>query len=408
MKKTTYLFLFLCLSLALTGVAFAQSEDGETLAEFDFDNERLPRDLEVTEAWEVTQIRRDVVLHGEPSEDVQLAYLPEGTEWEDYAFEARVRLVDGVIAFISRIPDLSNFCGGYYVFISPSEGSVSLSTLNDQCETSELDSSNFDFPVDDWATVRLETAGEAISFFVDGDLVVSAEDDTYAQGFPLVLLGSESEADLDYIRVVEIEAGGISLPTSNSGKGDALENFAGTPDEAIGELVDLGLIPRGGELVFEEDEAFFSGAGNFFTPLARRSARTNIVMAAELTFEIGDPDELEFCRLLMRVDTDNQGTAVTSINVGFANSGEAIVIDFSREGQDATLLEISQDQFDLRDPHHVLIILMGEEISVYVDGLLVFDRLPVDEREGTYGIALAGAGRSARCEGRNIWVVDLD
>lgn len=184
---------------------------------------------------------------------------------------------------------------------------------------------------------------------------------------------------------------------------ESLSDYAGDYEDAIAELQSVGLIPEGGDRIFEEDYAFFSGSGSWFTPLARTSPETNVVMAGELSLRQGSEDEIEFCTLTSRIVTDRAGDATTYLDVGLTTDGGLLVVDRSIEEADPTTLEFAELGLDISEPHHLLFMVIGEELTVYVDGQLVFDKLAVVERRGTYGISLIGRGPNALCEGRDIW-----
>ena len=175
---------------------------------------------------------------------------------------------------------------------------------------------------------------------------------------------------------------------------------------AIDELQELGIIGDEGSLVFEEDEAFFTGQGFVFTPMGRRSPHPNIVMAGEIHFTSASP-EYEDCSLLARVVNPSGGTVNTYLQVGFDNSQDVFYYD-SLGTEASTVYQMLPMELDLTVPHHLLLVVAEEFLTVYVDGQRVFDRVQINlERAGTYGIALLGNNRASRCEGRNIWVYEF-
>jgi hypothetical protein len=178
-----------------------------------------------------------------------------------------------------------------------------------------------------------------------------------------------------------------------------LNEYAGEWTDAVAELQELEVIAFGGSLVFNENRAFFSGQGSFFTPLARRSPFTDIVMAGELNYTDSGASggALEPCTLLFRVQTDNQGNTTTFAEVGLSNDDFA----FYRDGTNTGLIA---ENIDMSIPQHLLVIAQNDELSVYLNGNLAIERASIPERSGTYGIALRGQGPGARCEGTNIWV----
>jgi len=184
-----------------------------------------------------------------------------------------------------------------------------------------------------------------------------------------------------------------------------LENHAETWQEAIEELQDEGVIGIGGSLVFNEDYAFFSGQGNFFTPLARNSPHTNIIMAGEISFTAGSTTELEQCVLTSRIVMNNRNQATQFLDVGLTNNGNLAIIDFG-EGDDPNF-DFRRVSADLDEGIHILYIAIEDRVTVYVNGELFIEDTEVYERSGTYGIALNGSGAGARCEGRNIWVYQV-
>jgi hypothetical protein len=172
-------------------------------------------------------------------------------------------------------------------------------------------------------------------------------------------------------------------------------------------LQDLGVIGEGGSLVFQEDSAFFTGQGYFFTALGRRSPRADIVMAGEIDFNSAS-SELEHCSLMARL-VDRGGQVVdVYLQVGIDNDGTVFYVDTDGEGDDSFLVDGLSLNLDLDDPHHILFILVDEFLTVYLDGELVIDNAVVNApRAGTYGIALGGSARDSRCDGSNIWVYEL-
>ncbi len=175
---------------------------------------------------------------------------------------------------------------------------------------------------------------------------------------------------------------------------------------AVGELQDLGLIPLGGSLVFLEDTAFFSGQGNFYTPLGRRRPHTNVIMAGEITYTAGSQREFESCFLGARIVVDGQGHVVQNVDVGVSNEDELYYVDYT--GNDETSHFDNVTRTDIYDrPHHILLLLLGSRLTVYFDGMRVFDEAPVQARAGIYGIGLIGQGPGASCVGSNIWVYQV-
>jgi hypothetical protein len=194
---------------------------------------------------------------------------------------------------------------------------------------------------------------------------------------------------------------------ATSAKDITLLNYDSGWEAAVNELLLLNLISEGGALVFEEDLAFFEGRGDYYTGLARRSPHTNIVIAGELTFTSANTDSIETCGLFARVTSNLSGDALEFVQIGLSNNEEVFYAD-RPEDADAGFLSIEPVNVDLSTAHHLLAILVDDELTLFLDGELLFNSEPINERDGTYGIGLTGGVDGSRCEGRNLWVYALD
>lgn len=182
---------------------------------------------------------------------------------------------------------------------------------------------------------------------------------------------------------------------------DALTSYDAAWEDAIEELQAAGVIPAGGGLIFTEDYAYFTGQGNFYTPLARTVSEQDVVIAAELTYTASGSDDLESCSLGARVVWDEStGNSNRYLDAGLLGSGNAFYLD--QQGDEGEF-DTSLDTFDLDEPHHILIILIDDALTVYIDGELVFEDAPVEARAGSFGVGLNGKGAGANCEARSIW-----
>ncbi len=223
-----------------------------------------------------------------------------------------------------------------------------------------------------------------------------------------VTLPGEREAVMPMVNAL---AASFTLPeegmvsSASSDVIQTLEDSDKTWQEAIAELQDLKMIGPGGSLVFQENQAFFSGQGNFFTPLARRLPYADIVMAGELIFNTSGSEEFESCILLSRISTDSGGSTSSFTEVGLFSDGSVVVNDRPESG--TPNMTIEELGLDLDESHHFLYLLQDDSLTLYVDGKLVVGDFAVVDRAGTYGIALRGKGAGARCEGRNIWVYQV-
>jgi hypothetical protein len=188
---------------------------------------------------------------------------------------------------------------------------------------------------------------------------------------------------------------------------DLLTAYNAPIAEAVAELEYLELIPSGGSEIFREPYAFFEGTGNWFTLLASHNPRTHVIIAGELTFRSGTSEDYESCSLLSRVTLMAGSTPVDSfLEVGFDNDGQLYAVQFVDGEVKAAVAARVRVNFTV--PHHILYMAFRDRLTVYLDGERALEDVEIDERAGTYGVALAERGSDARCEGRNIWGWQVD
>jgi hypothetical protein len=221
----------------------------------------------------------------------------------------------------------------------------------------------------------------------------------------LGMVNALTEAKLD---VFTVQAIAVTFDGGSGGgaSGSALflTEYDGDYDDVVDELRGLGLVDSlRGDLVFTEDYAWFEGQGSFYTPLARRTDRDNFVMSAELTYRPSDATDLETCTLGMHVVWTGN-SANEYLDVGYTNFGTIFWWDIS-DGEDLIYDEVGGPDVD--DPHIFTIVVQDGELTVFVDGELVFYQAEVEDRAGSWGVGLTGQGPTAKCEARDIWVFDL-
>lgn len=190
-----------------------------------------------------------------------------------------------------------------------------------------------------------------------------------------------------------------------------ITHLNGTWQERVQEFEELGLIGSGGSLIFQEDYAYFAGQGAFFTPLAVQQPHSNIVLSGQLMYEPSGVTEeryVELCSLGLRI-TYEGSTATKYVDVGLVDSGNVFYDQFNRDGgaSDRFIYGYGEDFFDLSVPHDFVIIAIQDEMTVFVDGKLAFDRIKVNEVEGSYAVGLEGLGPGALCEATNIWAYQI-
>ncbi len=300
----------------------------------------------------------------------------------------------------------------YVTFIDPSLFGLDLDGAEDALDAAAIYTEFLDnaLPAKLIADADRETAIGTIDDEEGYNLYIVIQFDDGIYGLVLVAGSDEgidaAEALISTYNNVGGNAGTAKLNlTESKNYPNELTMHAETWQEAIEELQEEGVIGIGGSLVFNENYAFFSGQGDWFTPLARNSPHTNIIMAGELTFEAGSTTDLERCVLSSRITIEGRN-ATEFLDVGLTNNGNLTVLDIFSDTEDPNLA-FRQLEVDIDEPIHVLYLAIDDRVTVYTNGELFIEDAEVEERSGSYGISLFGRGPGARCEGRNIWVYSV-
>jgi|GEM_PF-6414529 len=333
---------------------------------------------------------------------VSIQLEPEG-ETDDNSFESCL------ITFRDTIDD------GYLAAGVTEYGTVNLYDVefDDEDTFQPVESEEHDEDVDDEFHILIIALDEEVTVYVDGELFI-AEDDLNVREGALGLLRTSDEAqdcDGDDLWIWEIEDSGRSSSSSSDNRGsssssssdlpDEIDDFDGASEDVIDELVDEGVLGSGNAFLFGEDYAFIAASGGSFVSLGRNRARTDVVMAGEITFDARG-DNYEYCGFLLRLEDTNDGPEHL-LMVGLDN--EETVIIRNDTDDDGTFVQVDAD-VDLDDPQHFIIIARDESLAIYLNGELIVSDYPIYDYRGIYGIAMLTDSTSSECEGRNIWVYD--
>jgi hypothetical protein len=396
--KRFFILSLLILILVFPFPAHAQTTSGEVLFQADFEDARLPSELHLSDHWSITQTTLEggtvvQVLQGVAFRSTEVMILPSATAWGNYALELRMRLSGTGDFTLSTRSDPGNpDCPtGFFLTVSVIRNFNRLGTISQGCGARWLDKGDdTHLPLGRWINLRLETIDDGAFVYVDGQLILSGQADVPAQGVAMLVLQDDMRIEIDSLTVTHLRP-----PLT-------VTRYQEEPEAIIAELRERGLVPEGGSLLFEEPYAYFTGVTNGFVPLAPQRHIRNLVMAGELTFTSTAIDKPEVCWLGARMVRHERGTA--SLRVGFVNDGRVTVNDLDEQ----PVSVFANRRMDFTQPHHVLILAFGESVSVFVDGELVIDALPVTDRSGFFGIGLVGQELSSRCDGQNIWVYEFD
>jgi hypothetical protein len=400
------------MALLVFGVASAQ--DGDLLFEEPFESSRTTLDIFNEDgAVEAEFLSED----GEDFARIEIAdYVwiealnPD--VWGDYRFDVRARIDGGTLYITGRSGEN---CEGYDL-IYATDSSIAFNRITAECDYYRELGSYDDGALDEgeWVDFGIEMVGESLTVFVNGDEVITAEDDTYSEGDLLMYFQADGTktATLD-LADVRVTALGDDASDASDERGDGRGNtadetpsiaaFDGVAEDVMAELVAQDLVEDGGYVLFREDYAWFEGTGAWYTPLARQQNREDVVMAGELTFTYSESDEFQACGLMARVNSDANGRTTTQAEFGLTGFGAAYILDldFNEQSFDEYYAPLSVGS---GDSANVLLILTGGNATMFVDGEMVLENEKVDRRSGSFGIGLLSANADGRCEGRDIWV----
>lgn len=262
-------------------------------------------------------------------------------------------------------------------------------------------------PDDDFSAARryvnLEDGGIFVALQVQGGAYAIAE------GFMFdgELTPAAETAIYDLLKTVDYAGAVVAQaePEATEAPLQSLTQFAANPREAIAELEQQGVIPFGGRLLFQESYLFYRGGGDHLLLMSSLTTSTNLVLAGELTYTPGNLDEDEYCGLSVRRTLEARQRGY--LNFGLNSQGLAFYDDEQLSPDVANRTGSYRLETPLSDPHHFLIIVVDERMTLYLDGQPIFVEVEIEKRPGVYALVQRGAAQTSRCEGRNMWVYTL-
>jgi hypothetical protein len=316
--------------------------------------------------------------------------------------------------FVFRQRDEDNF----YLVLIDRNGKITFDRLEDNRWRADTVVSGRNINTDAQGSneLLLLASGTGFEVFVNGQHAARFHDTTYETGQVALAMVTYEHSDTTecLFRDTWLWEPAMTLasqpatgrPASSSVPAAQLAAYDRPLNEAISELETLGIVPAGGSEIFREPYAFFEGTGSWFTPLASHKPFTHIIMGGSLNLRAGNTSGLETCGLLARIAPSSGSTTTTFLEVALDNSGRLFAVD-TVNGEVSTV-RIASGEVELDVPHHLLITVLRDKATVYLDGRRVLQDVPVQERAGTYGIALHSEDAGARCEGTDIWGWEVD
>lgn len=361
----------------------------------------------------------------ETKEESVFFMFPTSADWNEYSIEFQTRMNWGYLTLFT-----SQDCEGHSVRMDMLAHLARIVSITDNCSegTNSATMPSIEMNRGEWITLRIEVRQDRLNLFVNGELLTDLVDEAVVGQAPYLYfehIDPEFFRQTAYIEFDSLVA--TSFSTSQPGEGrtsrdeeeddeEAVVELSttdfdptGTQQEIIDSLRALGYLPEdGGSYLFGEDYAYFFGQGNWFTPLASRSPRTDVVIAGDLTFSFGESENEQTCSLMAHVSVDGAGSTTQQLEGGVNGDGYAYILDaedFERSSFDY------YEEFvgiDSGDTIHVLMLVIAGDTTLFIDGEAVIDDVKTDNRSGTFGIALDGMTPDDGCEGRNIWAWSFD
>jgi hypothetical protein len=248
------------------------------------------------------------------------------------------------------------------------------------------------------AYANADYAGIVVSFEFDGQVLVM-------EGF--VLDDNLSNRDEDTIVEVlqSLHTDGDSGNNNNS-NGESIASATdedSTGEDIVDELVELELVADGGDFIIEEDEVVDE------TDLPETYEGGSIAMGATISWEaVDDDEEYRFCTLIAQSSSDDfsaeEGTALV---VGFGSDSLVLAAEFDLEDFDNSIIETFEADIDVEDQNHLLMIVSGDELSVYVNGELVVEGFELDLTAGDDEF-FTGYISDLGCTMENVWAYTFE
>lgn len=186
-----------------------------------------------------------------------------------------------------------------------------------------------------------------------------------------------------------------------------LESYTQGWQAIVAELTDKGLVPTsGGRLLFDTPDVYVDGSGLFAHILSEEAVR-NVVVGADIDFQIDvGPEHYGNCVLETRADleSDEAGYQVAFVSFYVAHNGWLYVT--TRENTQPPV-SIFLDPATYGDTQlHLAAYLIGDRLTVYVNGKLAAHNLLVPDQAGAFLIALDTPSETARCD-MHVWAYAL-
>lgn len=189
------------------------------------------------------------------------------------------------------------------------------------------------------------------------------------------------------------------IPISAQDVPDDIDDPTGDIDEVLSQLAEDDYITtKSSETVFEENRIRFEDDDEIFIVFDTPEL-TDFVMSATLQIDDVDDDEYTFCLLTFRDDIDDGFLAV-----GVTSFATIDLYDILFDEDDSLPIGIDDHDSDVDDEVHVLVLALEDEVTIYVDGELMFEEDDISVRDGVLGLLRSD---DVECDADDVWIVEL-
>jgi hypothetical protein len=350
----------------------------------------------------------------EIGEEVGSFYI-QNVDLTDYVQEMRVRFVDPVdISYYVRVIPTAICTYGYTIdhFFETDEFNLNYFANDADCTTpGTTGGRNHPYPLalNQWYDVHIVADGNAISMYVDGNLVFGVNDSRYSAGNVGLAFFTPGMVDLQYVRLYDLSGTvtpisepitSSSTPITSSGTNTVSGTVAPLTSSVtdyratVAELQTRGTVPSGGSLLFQEPMVFAQG-GLSAVPLASRTSLSEFVIGTQISLTVSG--QSGYCALGYGVDFSSNSNEERFFAYTIENGILSYIVGNLDVEEYAGTISQSDTTIDL------VMAVSGRRLSVFVDGVTVLDAVPISISPGAFFLAVLGEGTS-RCEGRPYWV----
>jgi hypothetical protein len=413
MKNFIQIWGWFLLSVSAFSIAFAQNDTVVLSTQFDEMHARLLVQDREGNPYPTTIVTKsdDSILQIETMRDF-FVFIDDYRLVENYKVEMRVRISSrGNFYIYGRTT--SGVCGSYMLSARASGHLFFLHPINEQCsEQTPLETEyEPEFEENTWVDLQLEFRGNIITFWLNNRQLFSVTDPDnlypngsmyfYFMNDPSAV--SEAVLELSSLEITVLESqpqeeGNSDLPITLTQDGDQVQ-------DAIDELISLGVVPDTGGPIFRSPSFSLSGEGLQGLALQIPPRQHNFIMSGDFIFQFEPSADLQHCLILTRGTSFDGDT--TYLAFGLLSDGRVVVEDrgVNWRNVDSYTRDI---QYISGEQRRLTLIALDDLMSLYIDGTLIFEEAKIDDRVGSFSFAMNGAHAETTCEVLDAWVWTFD